>query len=99
LDADITIDKNFTAGHSLAYAVEPLTRTFNANLPGVTHTHAEYVARTDAGARCLQFDALDLRSRLAGKKMLDKRRHIEPLIGGLAQSERKRLHGSRSRKW
>jgi hypothetical protein len=99
LDADITVDDDFTTGHALPYMVEPLTGTFDANSSGVTNTQPEYVADIDAIACCLQLDALDLRSGLARKKMWDKRRQIEPLIRALSQTESKRLHGNRSRKW
>jgi hypothetical protein len=73
LDADITIDEQFTAGHGVTYAVESLTGTLNANPTGVTQTQAEHIADIDAVACRLQFDTFDLRSGLAGKKIWNKR--------------------------
>ena len=73
LDADIAVDDDVTTGHGLADMVEPVAGAFDANLLGIAHTHAEHLADIDAIACRLQFDALDLRGGLAGKKMRHQR--------------------------
>jgi hypothetical protein len=99
MDANVAVDYDFTAAHGLANTVEPSAAAFDANLSGISHAQAEYIADPDAMLRRLHLDALDLRGRLAGNQMRNKWRQIESLIRWAAQCERQRSHGSRSRKW
>jgi hypothetical protein len=99
LCANIAIDENFAAGHTVADMVESVTGAFDANVFRIAHTQTEYLADIDAVTARPQFDMLDLRGRLASKQVRDQRRQVEPLIGALAQCEAKRFHGTKSRKW
>jgi hypothetical protein len=72
LDANVTVDQDFAAGHGLAYMIKQPARAFEANLSRVAHTQTENVADPDAMARCLQFDPLNLCRRLSGNQMWNK---------------------------
>jgi hypothetical protein len=65
LDANITVNNDFTNIHGLADTIEPFAGTFDANLFGIAHTNTEYIADADTIACGLQFDALDLHSGLS----------------------------------
>ena len=58
----------------LADAIKPIAGAFDANALRVAHAQAKNLSDIDARPGRLQFDALDLRRRFAGKEVRDQRR-------------------------